>query len=461
MTSAATHTACPPSPEARGLPLDRIGLREQDGADLEALVRLTERILGDSAEESSQLLNLGVARVFLQQAREQFQKGEAETGELKLARAGEVLKETRAWLSLCDQKVTPLVLRGHLASASPSRPLLRALIRHFLRKEPRNHYDRDKLDHVVTEYLWGNADKVAPSGLRTKAEELFAGIEWKPLSSDAEGLARELDSLARQVESSAGTDKLLLHKTLERAHLLKSQLGEEFYHPHILPVVVSFNRTLRRYFLKHHYRQQLEGLCQETRQNLDDATQLVVKIQEAYKRLCSPQRLQLGYGAVAEEELGESFRLTVARLALFLRMLPAEQAQAPTVAFPSYSGPFTLASWERDAFLKFSLEKTPPSARTIQFALGLMVWMEDEMARYQRSLDDKGGPNPHFYPLSYGIRCALELLFDIRALLGEGAVNTETLWFLHLKDTADRLALTLRHVIPVFQDVPAVAAEAF
>jgi len=142
----------------------------------------------------------------------------------------------------------------------------------------------------------------------------------------------------------------------------------------------------------------------------------------------------------------------ITRLARFVEKLPPDQAKAERVAFPLREAQLELASWEREAFVSAMAGTAPESVRAIQYALGIIAWVEEELVRYQKTRGDRYLWKTHFDLLSYAVVRAGELLKSIRGLIREGAPREEAAWFMPLLQTALRLATTLNHVAPVFSE---------
>jgi len=420
----------------------------------------------------------------LRSARELDQRGDSRAAAALVDNAEKSLRILRQWLAVTDLAISPFSLRTRLEKIPPGRDFLQTFIRYLLGKQPHADNDRDKLDYLLTAYFAPAAEGDAPELTSEALAELFAGLPpSQPLSSAAEVMAHDLQSLIALIGEFNHFDKLVKARMVERVRALKTNLHDEFYHPQVLAAVIGFNQKFRRHFEKL-FHQQLSHVRQETRSLLEEVWTLVRVIEEAHENLALPQP-PAGTGAAAGREdvdddeapLGRPVdalderppmdRLLAAgqehrkemelrgilhRLERFLKGLTAEQAAAEKVVFRLRRGELPLQRWEREAFSPAAVSAAPGSAAAIQYCLGVMAWMEEELSHYEESRDDRYLWKAHLDVLSYAVARSVELLKDIRALLREDAPRGEAAWFDSLLQTALRLGTTVNRLSPVFAE---------
>lgn len=463
---------------------------EQAIAEVGLVARLNESLLTGLMKSTPPPTDLERVRGFLRSAHDLLKHGELGTAEELLGEAEQALGAVRQWLAVGDLGISPFILRTSLEKNPPDRDLHRALIRYFLTKHPHAENDRDKLDYLLTAYLTAGPAEEAqarlarPAGIRAALEELFAGLSPKPLSDAAEMMLHEMESLISRIPDFTDFDHLVHARMVERVRALKTNLGEDFYQPHVLTSVVRFNAIFRRHFEKL-FHQQLAAVRRDTRRHLEEAWELVRGIEAAYEEMALPKRERAGRGVATESAAGPVVEVRVGRplevleerppierllrraddpqkenelhgimtrIARFVEKLPAAQAQAERAVLPLREAELELSLWEREAFDATATASAPESARIIQYALGVNAWLQEEFARYRQTRDDRYLWKTHFDLLSYAVVRALDLLKAIRGLVRPGAPQPETAWFGSLLQTALRLATTLNHVAPVFEE---------
>lgn len=465
---------------------DKLNRLEQDIAVAAHASTVTGRVLSELMRPEPPPADLEKARGFLRSARDLLKHGEEETSGQLCQQAADAHTSMQQWLAVSDLAISPFVLRTFLEKNLPPRDQHQALIRYFLQKRPHAENDRDKLDYLVTAYLaprsTGGAEALSPAELGRTLEELCADSGPAELSDAAGVMLDELESLSACIEDYTTFDQLVHARMVERVRALKTNLREEFYHPQVLQAVVRFNTKFRLYF-ELLFRQQLEAVRRETRQQLEQAWELVRAIEEAYEDL-SLSKAERGSRPLAPEEeaqgAGERVgrplealeerppidRLVrrdqsgqkekelsgiVARLARFIEKLPPDQAKAEKVLFTLRHGQVELSRWEREAFGSAARTAAPESVHAIQYALGLMALTEEELMRYREARSDRYRWKTHFDLLGYSVGRSVELLETIRGLIRKGAPAGEAAWFGPLLQTALRLATLLNGVGPVFE----------
>lgn len=449
---------------------------ERELAQVERVTRLTEAILAELMKASPPPANLEQARNFLRSARDLVKHGEQETAQQLGEQTRQALDAVRQWLAVADLGISPFFLRTHLEKNQLNGELQRALIHYFLRKQPHAENDRDKLDYLLAACFAATP----PAQLAAGVEALFAGLPPREVGTATEVMRDELESLVARVADFTDFDQLVHARMVERARALKINLGEDFYHPRVLPTVIRFNLSFRKHF-DQLLQQQLATVRQGVRQHFDQAWALTRAIEEACEKLALPRGARAGAtpkeeAAPGKARLGrplEGFderppidRLVrrgeepqkeheldgiIGRLARFVEKLPPDQAKAEKVPFPLRDASLDLAPWEREAFVPAAAGAPLESARTIQYALGVTAWLEEELVRYERTRGDRYLWKTHFDLLSYAVVRAVDLLKAIRQLIRPDAPPAEAAWLNPLLQTALRLANTLNRVAPVFE----------
>ena len=465
---------------------ERVDRLEEEVAQLGPLVNLSQKLLGREMQAEPLPVSIEKAAGNLRSARELDQRGDTRGAEVLVDKAEESLRILRQWLAVTDLAISPFALRTWLEKDPPDRDFLETFIRYLLAKQPHADNDRDKLDYLLTTYFAADsAPELSPDALTN----LFAGRPSpQPLSNPAEVMLHDLQSLIALVDEFTDFDKLVQARMVERVRALKTNLHDEFYHPQMLAAVIRFNRNFRRHFDRL-FQQQLSHVRQQTRALLEQAWTVVRAIEEAHENLALPpaaarasaaespdqeanadparvgrphdllderpplDRL-LGRGQEHRKEM--ELRGIVHRLERFLKNLTAEQAAAEQVVFRLRLGELSLQRWEREAFSGSAVSAAPRSTGAIQYALGVVAWMEEELAHYGDTREDRYLWKAHVDVLSYAVARAVELLNDIQGLLRQDAPKPEAAWFDSLLHVALRLGTALNRLTPVFEE-PAAA----
>jgi hypothetical protein len=461
---------------------ERVDRLEEEAAQLGPLVELSQNLLGREMHAEPLPVSIEKAVGNLRSARELDQRGDSRGAEVLVDKAEESLRMLRQWLAVTDLAISPFALRTRLEKDPPARDFLETFIRYLLAKQPHADNDRDKLDYLLTTYIAADSD-AEPS--TDALANLFAGLPSpEPLSNAAEVMLHDLQSLIALVDEFTDFDKLVQARMVERVRALKTNLHDEFYHPQVLAAVIRFNRNFRRHF-DNLIQQQLSHVRRQTRELLEQAWTVVRAIEEAHQNLARPpaaarpsaaessdqeangdaarvgrphdllderpplDRL-LGHGQEHRKEM--ELRGIVHRLERFLKNLAGEQASAEQVVFRLRRGELSLQRWEREAFSGSAVSAAPKSTGAIQYALGVVAWMEEELAQYKETSEDRYLWKAHLDVLSYAVARTVELLNDIRGLLREDAPKAEAAWFDSLLHVALRLGTALNRLTPVFKE---------
>ncbi|MEE8200821.1 MAG: hypothetical protein V3R29_06595 [Candidatus Acidoferrales bacterium] len=463
---------------------ERIGGLEQQVDQIERVARLTEAILAERMKSSPPPAELEEVRHSLRSASDLLKHNQRETSEQLARQAEESLQTVQQWLAVGDLGISPFFLRDYLEKRPADAELQRALIRYFFRKQPHAENDRDKLDYLLAACFAPRDQPAFPSEqLPAAVAELLAGLPPRELNPPAEIMLHELQSLIARIDDFTDFDQMVHARMVERARALKINLGEDFYDLRVLPTLIRFNVAFRQRFEKL-FHEQLKTVRQGIREQIEEAWTLTRAIEAASEKLALPETQRAGLAA-SKGEFEEAFdapvgrplealherppidrllrrgqepqkenelRGIITRLGRFLEKLPPQQAKAEKVVFPLRETKIELAPWEREAFRPAAAGTAPESVRAIQTALGVIAWMEEELARYKRTRDDRYLWKTHFDLLSYAVIRAVDLLKSIRGLVHEHAPAGEAAWFGPLLQTSLRLATALNKIAPVFAE---------
>ncbi len=471
---------------------DSIEVLEAEISQLEHVVALHQRLLGEAVKSEPLPANWDKLHSALRSARDLAKRNQAGAVEPLLHQAETALESVRQWLAVGDLGISPFTLRTYLERSRPERDSLQILIRYHLGKNPHAESDRDKLDYLLASYFGlettGGGEAATPEALARTVEELGAGLLRSDSLGDAAGIMlHEFESLIAMIGDFGDFDHLVQARMVERARALKTNLGEEFYHPRALATVIRFNVAFRRHF-ETLFHLQLRHVREDTRRLLDQAEEVAEEIEAAYQSLSQSARTRAQQAAPARVEAGSpqaarlgrphevlderapldrlvrrgqekqkemELRGIITRITRFLEKLTPEQLAEETVTFRLRRGQLEVNRVEREAFAHATATMAPESARVIQYSLGVIAWMEEELAQYQETRDDRYLWKAHVDLLSYAVARSVDLLAGIRTLLREDVPAAESAWFGPLRDTARRLGTTLARVEPVFGESPA------
>jgi len=467
---------------------DKLRQLEAEAAALDHITRLSQIILAELTRATPPLPHLEEVHRTLRSAREQLGRGQAADAERLAEQAAVGLVQARRLLAVSDLGITPFALRIHAEKQSLGRELEATLIRYFLAKKPHAENDRDKLDYILTAHFLSHSD-LPPAQQAAELEracaELTAGVEAAPLRPSDEVMRHELESLIAHVDDFHNFDQLVQARMIERVRALKTNLGEAFYHPRVLPTLIRFNLAFRQRF-DTLFDGQIQGVREAGRRHLEEAWEIVRQIEAAYEALAFPEGGERLGGPIVPEGGGEAplrfgrplttlaerlpldhlvrpgepggreqdgeLRGIVGRLARFVAKLPPEQVAAEKVVFPLRHAQLELVRWEREAFLPASVAAAPQSVGAIQLALGAVAWMEEELAQYNENRRQRYLWKPHFDALSRAVARAVEVLRSVRDHMRPEAPEEEAAWFGPLLHTAVRVGISLNHVAPAFED---------
>lgn len=454
--------------------------------DLRRIVPVMQATLAELLRSSALPANLEAIENFLWTARKLEQHGEADVIQQLLGQAEAGIQSLRQWLALGDLAISPYILRTYLERHPLEPAAQEAWIRYFVEKTPHADSDRDKLDYLVTSHFSLVRDSEVlprfetPAELSAAMKALLARPAAPELEASVQIMLHELESLLALVQDYQDFDQLIAARIVERARALKTNLGETFYHPDVLSVVVRFNVSFRRHFEKL-FRQQTAAVKGQARAFIEAARQALAAIQDAFKELAVPagtrgasELSRAGKEAAPPVRLGRPLEVVderapidnlvsrsqdprkenelrgiIKRIERHLAGLTPEQAAAGHIAFPLRNALVELYEWEREAFAPAAETQAPVSAPLVQVSVGLIAWMEEELVLHQKNRSDRYQWKPHFDLLSYALARTHEQLQTILGVLQAGPPE-EAGWFAALVNTAQRLVQVTDKVAPVF-----------
>ena len=358
------------------------------------------------------------------------------------------------------------------------------MIRYYLGKMPHAADDRDKLDYLLLEYFSGKltiTDEPNPELLLEIEDLLEPLIPDVPLPEPSESIEKslqELYSLQGLLGEFNDFDKLVHARVVERARAIKIFLHESFYHPSVLPRIIHFNMDFRTRFDRL-FHAQLVNVRKASQSRIEEAWEVLRSIQDVYEKMELPELYRPEPDLYDPDEAGgdlvvgrpletESERIPLDRLrrgdvelrkdadlqgiinriTQFVNDLPPDVTDEDTIV-PLRQARLKMSPAERSAF-KSGDGQPPVSASTIQMGLGLIAWLEEELAAYKGRETDRYLWKPHFDLLSHGVSRTVELLHVIRSLIHDEAPQEEATWFEPLVKVALRIGESLNHALPVF-----------
>ncbi len=408
------------------------------------------------------------------------QRGEREVAEQVRQQVEAGIRSLLDWLAVADLGISPYLLRTHLEQNPPEAETQKALLRYLLSKSPHAESDRDKLDYLLSSYfsLMKGGELAARFTDPAEQQRELLGLYPKPVTSAldpaVETMLHDLESLTARVGDFQEFEQLVGARMVERARALKSNLGDAFYHPGALTVILRFNLTFRRHF-ERLFQRQIEQSKAQTTALIAASRQIYAAIESIFASLpvlSEPPRTAPTAPSLAapDERVGRPpttlhERLPIDSLVqrpqdpqketelrgIIRRIARHFQAVAPGWAvLPSRNTSVALYDWEREAFGAGTEEEAPLGARAVQVSVGLVVWMEEEYVLYQQSRGDRYQWKPHLDMLSYAVERAHEELQSIHGLLELGGPEEEAAWFPALVNTAKRLLTVMEKIAPVF-----------
>ena len=158
-----------------------------------------------------------------------------------------VSEDALRWLELLNMGVDPHRLRQALQKPETDEATIRALIRYLVSKKSHLPLDREKVDWLVTHLfqVWEERDRDPGGSFSTEIEAILAGCDFPPLSPHCEELLMEIPSLLDELTSVQRFSQITESRIIQRGRNLKSQFGDEFFHPTVLAAIFNYNLFLR------------------------------------------------------------------------------------------------------------------------------------------------------------------------------------------------------------------------
>ena len=183
---------------------------------------------------------LGALRVLPQSVQGLVSNGELKTPE------GRIPETDHQWLELLDLAVTPFELRRYVREQGTERRVLDLFIRFLISKESHSPADIEKVDWLLTS-MFRNREaqsKLQGGWYKNEIQELLKDFEFPPFSRRVEELLAGFPPLLEEIKYAERFSQLTESRTIERGRELKSQFGEEFFHPLVLAATVNYNLLL-------------------------------------------------------------------------------------------------------------------------------------------------------------------------------------------------------------------------
>lgn len=168
---------------------------------------------------------------------------------------GGVLALMRRWLCLLDMAISPAMLR-HAFSDEIDPEIAEAMLRYFVRKNPRSDSDRDKTDIIVTFLFrhprvpgqwdqrgYGLDGSLPLSPFEIALIEILADSDQLPLPEEHVQVLRRFDSFEEQVLQFRDLNALLESGIIQTVRQIKENLDDSFFHPGVLATIAPFNAT--------------------------------------------------------------------------------------------------------------------------------------------------------------------------------------------------------------------------
>ena len=139
-----------------------------------------------------------------------------------------VSEPAQQWLRLLDVAVQPQPLRSYLKEHDVGEPALQAMIRFLVAKKSHSQADRDKVDWLVT-HLFNvreEQSKNLTGWVKSAMEDILQGIDFPPLSTDAQASMAEIPALLDEVRYFESFSQITDSRIIQRGRELKNQFGE-------------------------------------------------------------------------------------------------------------------------------------------------------------------------------------------------------------------------------------------
>jgi hypothetical protein len=163
------------------------------------------------------------------------------------------IEQSEQWMSEMDAHIQPHHLRQIMqqTDVAATEPRLLALVQRHASKSNRSQLDSDKLNFVMTQYLWG----CAPPSFRSREISVFDAAEvLEPVlgaaPSEFAPWLKPLQEALEQLRACNSVTELKAGAFVERGRELRSQLGPRYFERSSLLLFAYYNFCLRQAFYR-------------------------------------------------------------------------------------------------------------------------------------------------------------------------------------------------------------------
>jgi hypothetical protein len=163
------------------------------------------------------------------------------------------IEQSEFWMSEMDAHIQPHHLRQIMqqTDVAATEPRLLALVQRHASKSNRSQLDSDKLNFVMTQYLWG----CAPPSFRSREISVFDAAEvLEPVLGTAPSefapWLKPLQEALEQLRACNSVTELKAGAFVERGRELRSQLGPRYFERSSLLLFAYYNFCLRQAFYR-------------------------------------------------------------------------------------------------------------------------------------------------------------------------------------------------------------------
>lgn len=165
----------------------------------------------------------------------------------------DAIEHAERWMILMDAHIQPHHLRQIMqqTDVAATEPRLLALVQRHASKGNRSQLDSDKLNFVMTQYLWA----CAPPSFRSRAISVFDAAEvlepvLGPAPSEFAPWLKPLQDALLQLRVCQSVAELMEGGFVERGRELRAQLGLRYFERSSLLLFAYYNFCLRQVFLR-------------------------------------------------------------------------------------------------------------------------------------------------------------------------------------------------------------------
>ena len=184
------------------------------------------------------------------------------------------IEQAEQWMALMDAHIQPHHLRQVMqqTDVAATEPRLLALVQRHASKSNRSQLDSDKLNFVMTQYLWA----CSPPSFRSREISVMDAAEvlepvLGPAPSEFAPWLKPLQEALEQLHLCRAVAELKEHAFVERGRELRAQLGTRYFERSSLLLFAYYNFCLRQAFVRciaadaRHIHQSLDQLRQSGR----------------------------------------------------------------------------------------------------------------------------------------------------------------------------------------------------